>query len=70
MKTFILLELYPTGNRQSGNKVLAEYTCLYEKDAINHFREIYPEINLDDFGYAREGNKSFTVSEEFNPIHY
>ena len=70
MKKFLLLELYPTGNLQSGNRGLAKHTCLYEKDAINHFRTLFPEVNLDDFGYAREGDKSFTVSEEFNPISY
>jgi len=70
MKKFLLLKLYPIGNWQSGNKVLEEHTCLYIKDAINYFRTIFPELELDDFGYARNGDESFCVSEEFNPISH
>ena len=71
MKKFYLLELYPTGGyNQSGNIILSEHTCPTIKEAITYFKSIYPELNLDEFGYTKEGDKSFTVAEQFNPFSY
>ena len=69
MKKYSLLELFPAGQwNQSGNKVWAEHTCPTIAEAIAHFKTLYPEVNLDNDGYAKEGDQSFCVAEHFNPI--
>ena len=65
MKKFLLLQLY-----RAGNKELDNHTCNTLTEAIAYFKTIYPEVNLDEDGYAQEGDQSFCVGEVFNPISH
>ena len=70
IKTYALLKLFPAGQwNQSGNKELASFKGI-KSDAIAYFKSIYPELNLDKDGYAKEGVDSFCVAEYFESIQY
>ena len=66
MKKFSLLKLFPTGNFASGNLVMNEVSWETKKKAIEFLQRLYPELNLDDNGYAKHGEITYCVAEHYS----
>ena len=77
MKTFALLELFPSATkpdsngfsmRASGNRTLSEVTVKTKDEAIRFFGENFPHLNLNENGYSQKNELSYCVAEEFSSI--
>lgn len=67
MKKYAFLKLFPCpgGYNLSGNEVLAEHECKTEQEAIEHFKNQFFAIPLDDTGYAKVGPYTYTIAQYF-----
>jgi hypothetical protein len=60
MKTFFLLEL-----KFGANMVLNEIKRDNEGQAIEYYQKLYPELRLNDNGYAKSGHVSYCIARKF-----
>lgn len=71
LKKFALLKLFPAWTMEgilpcSGNQVLADVEAVDEKDALRHFQTERPDLKLNNNGYAKDGEITYTIAEYFN----
>jgi hypothetical protein len=62
MKTYCLLLL-----RNNANTAIAEIEATSKAAAVQHFQLAKPELKLNEAGYAKHGNTSYCVAEQFDP---
>ena len=63
MKTFSLLQVYPCG-WQSGNRPIGnDFECIVKPEAVLHFQQKYPQLNLNSDGYSKLGDISYCLAE-------
>jgi len=67
MKRFALMTCtFPWVSQQ----VIMEHTCNTKLEAVEYFRKWYPSQQLDDDGYGKSGNVTWTVAEFFQNSKY
>lgn len=64
MKIFSILFLFPCGF-YSGNVALAECRAKNEAEAIKIFQSAFPDLQLNERGYAQRGIYSYTVGVNY-----
>lgn len=68
MKRYALLRLFPAGNFQSGNQVMAETQPMTRDEAVLYFQNQFPLIPLNCDGYCKVGIESFCIAECYDPL--
>ena len=67
LKTFILVRMTHQWAKQ---ECLMEHKAKLKAEAVTYFGQCYPHIALDEDGYAKVGNETWCVAEQYEPIQW